>query len=72
MLLTVVSMTAGFTLAILGLAQTLQQASLIDSAIVRATLLVQLDATEGLFLGATIFLVGILLFASGMAIRSTR
>lgn len=70
MRLMVFSLSVGVVLAALGLAQTLEFATLIDSGIVRATLPV--GGREALFVGATVFLVGTLLFAGGLATRSGR
>lgn len=59
----------GFALALLGLAQTLEYASLIDSRYVRATLVFPLEGLEGLFVAAMVFLLGVLFVAAATATR---
>lgn len=72
MALLVLILTVGIGLAVLGIAQTLEHASLIDSQFVQATFFVQMDSLEGLFVGSTIFLFGTMLFASAIANHSSR
>lgn len=61
------SRTFGFGLALLGLAQTLEYASLIDSSYVRATIVFPLEGLEGLFVAAMLFLLGVLFVAATAA-----
>lgn len=61
----------GLPMALMGLAQTLQYASLIDSPYVAATLVLPAEGLEGLFAASMVFLLGTLLLAEALTPEPT-